>query len=187
MEDVDRQSSSSSASTKSQLMVDFISIESQHIIRSIRQRLIDLCFPHQSARLSIKWLPCHVIDLKSDGKLTAHVDSTRFSGRIVAGLCLGSSAIMRLKPSANYDGNSKSYNNSNNNQQPVESRYVDMYLPPRTLYVLRDAARYEYSHELVPDSSEFHFLDNDAATQQMIVVRRDRRISVIFRDAKLEE
>jgi len=77
--------------------------------------------------------------------------------------------------------------NSNNNQQPVDSHYVDMYLPPRTLYVLRDAARYEYSHELLPDSSEFHFLDNDAATIKKIVVRRDRRISVIFRDAKLEE
>jgi alkylated DNA repair protein alkB family protein 7 len=194
MEDVDRQSSSSSSSastSKSQLMVDFISIESQHIIRSIRQRLIDFCFPHQSTRLSIKWLPCHVIDLKSDGKLMAHVDSIRFSGHIVAGLCLGSSAIMRLKPSVNNDGgssSSKGYNNnSNNNQQPVDSHYVDMYLPPRTLYVLRDAARYEYSHELLPDSSEFHFLDNDAATIKKIVVRRDRRISVIFRDAKLEE
>lgn len=117
----------------------------------------------------------------------AHVDSIRFSGHIVAGLCLGSSAIMRLRPSANYDSSQGYDNNTNNHQQPSDRHYVDMYLPPRTLYVLRGAARYEYSHELLPDSSTFYFLDHDDARQNAIVVRRDRRISVMFRDAKLKE
>ena len=46
----------------------------------------------------VEWLNCHAIHLKKDGELTAHVDSVKFSGGIVAGLSLKSTAIMRLQP-----------------------------------------------------------------------------------------
>lgn len=70
------------------------------------------------------WLPCHAIDLKKEGVLSAHVDSVKFSGTIVCGISLESSAIMRLKPSkdgAFYD--------------PLDCEgHVDMLLPPLSLY-----------------------------------------------------
>lgn len=103
------------------------------------------------------WLACHAIDLHQDGALHAHVDSVRFSGDVVAGLSLLSSSIMRLKPDASLEG------------------HVDLWLPPRSLYVLSGMARYRYTHELL----------SSHATFQGHTVDRDRRISIIFRDAKV--
>ena len=114
---------------------------------------------------STKWLPCHAIDLKQDGQLSAHVDSVRFSGHMVAGLSLLSPAIMRLKE-----------------DQESDEAFVDLYLPPRSLYVLTGVGRYEYSHELLPDGSTFCSPPGDP-----IVVPREQRLSIIFRDAKEEE
>ena len=114
---------------------------------------------------STKWLPCHAIDLKQDGQLSAHVDSVRFSGHIVAGLSLLSPAIMRLKE-----------------EDQESDQFVDLYLPPRSLYVLTGVGRYEYSHELLPDGSTFCSPPGDPIT-----VPREQRLSIIFRDAKEEE
>lgn len=113
---------------------------------------------------STKWLPCHAIDLKQDGQLSAHVDSVRFSGHMVAGLSLLSPAIMRLKEDQESD------------------QFVDLCLPPRSLYVLTGVGRYEYSHELLPDGSTFCSPPGDP-----IIVSREQRLSIIFRDAKEEE
>lgn len=108
------------------------------------------------------WLPCHAIDLHKDGELNAHVDSVRFSGDLVAGLSLSSSSIMRLKPDA------ESHN------APMEG-HVDLYLPTCSLYVLSGIARYGYTHELLPSNATF-------SGEQ---VYRNRRLSIIFRDAKV--
>lgn len=152
-------------------------------------------------QLPIQWIPCHGIDLKKDGKLTAHVDSVRYSGLIVAGLSLLSSSIMRLRPAAEYssdttgsdDGTEKSKQQSQQHlyePKPTESPgdvHVDLYLPPRSLYVLSGVSRYEYTHELLDDGSVFELQSGDAAgavDENGIPVARDRRISVIFRDAK---
>lgn len=105
------------------------------------------------------WLPCHVIDLHPDGQLHAHVDSVRFSGNVVAGLSLLSSSIMRLKPADDSSGH----------------HHVDLYLPPCSLYVLTGMARYEYTHELLPRAS--YFGDKQ--------VNRNRRLSLLFRNAKV--
>eukprot|EP00533_Pseudo-nitzschia_delicatissima_P002838 CAMPEP_0116110188 /NCGR_PEP_ID=MMETSP0327-20121206/17771_1 /TAXON_ID=44447 /ORGANISM="Pseudo-nitzschia delicatissima, Strain B596" /LENGTH=259 /DNA_ID=CAMNT_0003603321 /DNA_START=80 /DNA_END=859 /DNA_ORIENTATION=+ len=117
-----------------------------------------------------KWLPCHAIDLRKDGELRAHVDSVRFSGHIVAGLSLLSPAIMRLRP--------KEEDQQQQQQQEEEGAeeegFVDIFLPPKSLYVLTGIGRYETSHELLPDGSMFR---NKA-------VNRDQRLSIIFRDAK---
>ncbi len=113
-----------------------------------------------------KWLPCHAIDLKQDGQLSAHVDSVRFSGYMVAGLSLLSPAIMRLKEE----------------EEEASETFVDLYLPPNSLYVLTGVGRYEYSHELLPDGSVF-----GSQEENPIVVPREQRLSIIFRDAKEEE
>jgi len=147
-----------------------LSEETQRVIKLTRQHLINTCFRGDSS--SVSWLPCHAIDLKPSGNIMAHVDSVKFSGDIVAGLCLGDeSAIMRLKPDRNN----------------VSHSYVDMYLPPKSLYILRGMARYRYSHELLPDLSTFNFITSNTSGEEnceTIVVKRDRRLSVIFRDAK---
>ena len=153
-------------------------------------------------QLPIQWIPCHGIDLKKDGKLTAHVDSVRYSGLIVAGLSLLSSSIMRLRPAAEYsstdttgsgdDGTEKKQQSQQHLYEPKPTEapddgHVDLYLPPRSLYVLSGVSRYEYTHELLDDGSVFELQSGDAAgadDESVIPVARDRRISVIFRDAK---
>lgn len=115
------------------------------------------------------WLPCHAIDLKKDGELKAHVDSVRFSGGMVAGVSLLSSSIMRLRPGADVG-------------RDPEEGLVDLHLPPLSLYVLSGVSRYQYAHELLPTGSVFESSDGSS-----IEVERDQRLSVIFRDAKMEE
>lgn len=142
-------------------------------------------------RLPIQWIPCHGIDLKKEGQLTAHVDSVRYSGLIVAGLSLLSSSIMRLRPAAEYNNNTddgtagKQHLYGPKASEAPDDGHVDLYLPPRSLYVLSGVSRYEYTHELLPDGSAFEMLSSGGATNT-IAVPRDRRISVIFRDAKEE-
>lgn len=111
-----------------------------------------------SLYFSGSWLPCHAIDLHPSGALNAHVDSVRYSGNLVAGLSLLSESIMRLKPS-----------------DEAASGYIDLFLPTRSLYVLSGVSRYSYTHELLSSGSLFR-----SATP----VHRDRRFSIIFRDAK---
>jgi len=148
----------------------------------------------------VSWISCHGIDLKKEGQLTAHVDSVRYSGLIVAGLSLLSSSIMRLRPAAEMhdnsgrkssagDGqNSEGDNKSLYEPKPTEATddgHVDLYLPPLSLYVLSGVSRYQYTHELLPCGSEFVLEDgSNGDEKRSISVVRDRRISVIFRDAK---
>ena len=135
----------------------------------------------------VSFVPCHGIDLKKEGELMAHVDSVRYSGLIVAGLSLLSSTIMRLRPAKEVvsgdqtggreeDSNSRLYEPKQ--AATLEDGFVDLYLPPRSLYVLSGPSRYQYTHELLPCGSHFRAGDED------VKVVRDRRISVIFRDAK---
>jgi alkylated DNA repair protein alkB family protein 7 len=53
---------------------------------------------------------------------------------------------------------------------------VDLFLPPLSLYVLSGPSRYSYTHELLPTGDTFGG----------VAVERDHRLSVIFRDAKVE-
>ena len=134
------------------------------ILKRIRQHLH---FHHLGDGNNINWLPCHAIDLKKDGELNAHVDSIKFSGDLVAGISLLSPCIMRLVPDKDGKPN-------------MDEGWVDLYLPPLSLYALTDVARYRYSHQLLPDKSTF--TGDDDATN--IIVERDHRLSIIFRDAK---
>eukprot|EP00584_Thalassiosira_punctigera_P008134 CAMPEP_0172541952 /NCGR_PEP_ID=MMETSP1067-20121228/12655_1 /TAXON_ID=265564 ORGANISM="Thalassiosira punctigera, Strain Tpunct2005C2" /NCGR_SAMPLE_ID=MMETSP1067 /ASSEMBLY_ACC=CAM_ASM_000444 /LENGTH=300 /DNA_ID=CAMNT_0013328087 /DNA_START=99 /DNA_END=997 /DNA_ORIENTATION=- len=112
---------------------------------------------------NVRWLPCHAIDLSEGGELSAHVDSVKFSGEIVAGLSLLSDSIMRLRPSSNEwngedEGDKLSDDLSKQNCR-VSNGYVDLYLPQLSLYVLSGMSRYSYTHELLPSGSTFEFLD----------------------------
>lgn len=144
---------------------------------------------------NIQWLPCHAIDLSADGKLTAHVDSIKFSGGIVSGVSLLSDSIMRLKPSSNeWHDDEKDDTNTNvgdteGDQSVSKEYYVDLYLPRLSLYVLSGMSRYSYTHELLPSGSTFEFIDgkssaksNDEIIHDKLEVVRGRRLSIIFRD-----
>jgi len=145
---------------------DTLGVDSQTAIERVRQHLIDAQYVNGD---TVKWLPCHAIDLKRDGELKAHLDSTKFSGDIVAGISLLSSSIMRLKP------------DSGDDETQAESGWVDLLLPSLSLYVLSGVSRYRYSHELLPCGTVFEQPDGSG-----VIVQRDHRLSVIFRDAKQE-
>ena len=123
-----------------------------------------------------------MIDYHADGELNAHVDSVRFSGKTVSGLSLLSPAIMRLRPAPDAEdpeADSDSYHVTFSTPMDGEAGHVDLLLPPRSLYVLSRASRYQYTHELRPDHSRFLGLAEP--------VVRSHRMSVIFRDALPDE
>jgi alkylated DNA repair protein alkB family protein 7 len=152
--------------------IDNLNLFLQPIRQFIEERHDTSCSTDPSLHFSGTWLPCHAIDLHKDGELNAHVDSVRFSGNLVAGLSLLSDAIMRLKPSSDSSSNDASQEKGDSSNE-----YIDLFLPRRSLYVLSGMSRYEYTHELLPSGSRF---------QDKSPVQRDRRLSIIFRDTKLQ-
>jgi hypothetical protein len=79
---------------------------------------------------------------------------------------------------------SQTPSNADEDGEDAQNRgHVDLFLPPRSLYALTGVGRYSYSHQLLPDSSVFTSPIGDG---KAIVVKRDQRLSVIFRDAKRE-
>ncbi|XP_018017160.1 alpha-ketoglutarate-dependent dioxygenase alkB homolog 7, mitochondrial [Hyalella azteca] len=95
----------------------------------------------------------HVLDLAPQGYIKPHVDSVRFCGSTIAGLSLHSDAVMRLT------------------KQELPHQTVDVFLPARSLYIMKDAARYLYAHEVLKE-----------ATFRGRVVEKRRRVSVISRN-----
>uniref|UniRef100_A0A0B7A0F7 Alpha-ketoglutarate-dependent dioxygenase AlkB-like domain-containing protein n=2 Tax=Arion vulgaris TaxID=1028688 RepID=A0A0B7A0F7_9EUPU len=96
----------------------------------------------------------HVLDIAKEGYIKPHVDAVRFCGDTIAGMCLMSSCVMRLA------------------LEKDSSKYGDLYLPRRCLYLMKDRARYEFTHEVL--QKETSIFRNQA-------VPRDRRISIICR------
>lgn len=87
-------------------------------------------------------LPPHVVDLAPDGRIFSHIDSVKFSGGVVAGISLLSSATMRLEEADPAEG------------RPVEGgASLDLALHPRSFYVLAGPARYVYTHSIFDVSS----------------------------------
>ncbi|NXA57549.1 ALKB7 dioxygenase, partial [Nothocercus julius] len=98
----------------------------------------------------------HVLDLHPGGHVGPHVDSVKFCGCTIAGLSLLSAAVLRLRSC----------------HGPCES--LELLLEPGSLYVLRGAARYDFTHEILPDHESFF---------GGCRVPRGRRISLILRNA----
>lgn len=151
----------------------------------------------------ITWLPVHVLDLAADGYITPHVDSVKFSGDLVCGVGLLSSAVMTLAPES---------------PPEVASAFdakARLYLPRRSLYVLSGNARYHFTHSVESGIASWSAssssngstgsnssidstkrgnsepLVNESVDENVFKVFgenyvRERRISLIFRDAKVE-
>ena len=151
----------------------------------------------------ITWLPVHVLDLAADGYITPHVDSVKFSGDLVCGVSLLSSAVMTLAPES---------------PPEVASAFdakARLYLPRRSLYVLSGNARYHFTHSVEGGDASWSasssssgstgsnncidstkrgnskHLVNESMDENVFKAfgenyERERRISLIFRDAKVE-
>jgi len=102
----------------------------------------------------------HILDLSAQGFIRPHVDAVRFCGNTVAGISLLSDSIMRFV------------------KETDKSHRGDLYLPRRSLYIMRDAARYFYTHEILRD--EDSYFDGTK-------VDKGRRISIICRNSPTNE
>lgn len=119
--------------------------------QKIFQRVRDLAFPAGVPQIAY----VHVLDISKEGYIKPHVDAVRFCGNTIAGMCLLSSCVMRLA------------------LEKDSSHYGDFFLKRRSMYIMRHRARYEYTHEVLPDDKSIFKGER---------VPRDRRISVICRN-----
>lgn len=114
-------------------------------------RVRSIAFPKGSSLLG----PVHVLDLDKAGYIKPHIDSIKFCGSTIAGLSLLSDSVMRLV------------------REDDSAEWLDLLLPRRSLYILRDQARFSYTHEILKDEESFFSGKR---------VPRHRRISVICRN-----
>ncbi|XP_040047831.2 alpha-ketoglutarate-dependent dioxygenase alkB homolog 7, mitochondrial [Gasterosteus aculeatus] len=119
----------------------------EEVIRRVRST----AFPEGSPLLG----PVHVLDLDKTGYIKPHIDSVKFCGSTIAGLSLLSDSIMRLVKEDSTD------------------EWMDLLLPRRSLYILRDQARYNFTHQILKD---------EESVFKGRKVPRLRRISVICRN-----
>lgn len=95
----------------------------------------------------------HILHLASTGVILPHVDNVEASGRVIAGVSLGDSRVLRLS------------------RQGENDAIFDVLLESGSVYVQRDDVRYEWKHE-IPNTAEF----------QGRVVGGGQRLSVMLRD-----
>lgn len=123
------------------------SSETQRILQKVRKAAI---LPQE-----LTYFPAvHVIELAEDGYIKPHVDSIKFSGRVVAGISLLSPSIMRFK-------------------EKHGDSVIDAFLPRRSMYMVTGRIRYHYTHEILPGAQTF---------KQEVLVERTHRISIMLRD-----
>lgn len=118
--------------------------------KAVIQRVRDTAFPAGTPQLAY----VHVLDLQKEGYIKPHVDAVKFCGNTIAGISLLSPSIMRLVHTED------------------KTKFADILLERRSLYIMKDSARYDYTHEVLPDESKFKGKP----------VQKDRRISVICRN-----
>lgn len=118
---------------------------------SVLRRVRAVAFPEGSPLLG----PIHVLDLDKEGYIKPHIDSVKFCGSTIAGLSLLSDSVMRLVP------------------ENKSTDWVDLLLSRCSLYILRDEARFKFTHEILKEEESFF------SGQK---VPRHRRISVICRN-----
>lgn len=126
----------------------------------------------------------HIIDLAADGIIKPHVDSSRYCGNTIAGLSLLTDCIMRLKrvdeneyKQNTFDQDQSGAQNDTKeierNEEKQEFNYfADILLRRRSLYIMKDSARYKFSHEVLVTKSKFRGSE----------VVKNRRISIICRN-----
>ncbi|KAG0212292.1 Alpha-ketoglutarate-dependent dioxygenase alkB 7, mitochondrial [Mortierella sp. NVP41] len=105
-----------------------------------------------------KWVAPHLLELEAgQGGIKPHVDHLDASGSVVAGLCLGSSAVMELI------------------HQDDPQKWFRVLLPKRCFYFQRDSVRYSFKHGIPIDQEDHQFRGT--------VVPKEKRISVMLRNA----
>lgn len=124
----------------------------------------------------------HILDLAKDGIIKPHVDSSRYCGTTIAGLSLLTDCIMRLKrvdekkyvqPKMGEDSRTPTENKTDDSRPSVEyTHFVDALLRRRSLYVMKNTARYNFTHEVLATNSKFNGVE----------VEKGRRISIICRN-----
>lgn len=121
----------------------------------------------------------HILDLAKDGVIKPHVDSSRYCGNIIAGLSLLTDCIMRLRrvDETKYYQGSKDAGQiqikaDSGNSGGEFDYYADILLKRRSLYVMRDSARYKFTHEVLAPGALFKGAPVD----------KDRRVSIICRN-----
>jgi alkylated DNA repair protein alkB family protein 7 len=128
------------------------SAETLRILQKVREAAI---LPQE-----LTYFPAvHVIELAEDGYIKPHVDSIKFSGRVVAGINLLSPSIMRFK-------------------EEHGDSVIDAYLQRRSMYMMTGRVRYHYTHEILPGAQVF---------RGEVPVNRTHRISIMLRDEFLDE
>ncbi|KAI9207064.1 uncharacterized protein BJ171DRAFT_495563 [Polychytrium aggregatum] len=105
-----------------------------------------------------RWMDPHLLELRDGNSgIGAHVDHLTASGRIVAGICLLTPAVMIFR------------------RRDTPSKHFKTLLMPGCLYFQRDSVRYNYTHEIPIDGAEHTFHGKE--------IERHRRIVVLMRDA----
>lgn len=122
--------------------------------RQLVDRVRQFIFPKTEQPLPL----VHILDLAADGEIRPHVDAVRFCGRIIGGLSLLSPSVMRL--TFDKDG------------VKDPSICMDIWLKRRSLYVMRDTARYDFAHAILGPKESFF---------NTTPVPKSRRVSIIFR------
>ncbi|KAG8968952.1 hypothetical protein FRC03_005497 [Tulasnella sp. 419] len=99
-------------------------------------------FSHES---SIKpAIQSHLLHLSTDGEILPHVDNVEASGRVIVGVSLGSTRILRLQKA------------STQTEQPNPPEWIDILLESGSVYVQRDTVRYQFQHS-IPRASAIPF------------------------------
>ncbi|KAF9388981.1 Alpha-ketoglutarate-dependent dioxygenase alkB 7, mitochondrial [Podila verticillata] len=105
-----------------------------------------------------KWVAPHILELEAGkGGIKPHVDHLEASGQVVAGICLGSTAVMELI----------------HDKDPSKSFRV--LLPKGCFYFQRDSVRYQYKHGIPIELEDHQFKGT--------VYPKEKRISVMLRNA----
>lgn len=114
----------------------------------------------------------HVLDLAKDGVIKPHVDSVRYCGSTISGISLLSDCVMRLVRVEEATPNDTDFRTTQSNLI-VKDYYANVLLPRYSLYIMRNTARYNYTHEI---------MDNKVSAIFGEKLEKDRRISIICRN-----
>ncbi|XP_058066714.1 alpha-ketoglutarate-dependent dioxygenase alkB homolog 7, mitochondrial [Anopheles bellator] len=114
----------------------------------------------------------HVLDLAEEGVIKPHVDSVRFCGSTIAGISLLSDSVMRLVRTNDEEQTNEEYRQIFSQHQDAKY-WADVLLPRYSLYVMRDTARYKFTHEI---------LSNAESVFRQREIRKTRRVSIICRN-----
>jgi hypothetical protein len=162
---------------------------------------------------AVRLLPAaHVLDLAAEGAIRHHVDSVKFSGGLVAGMCLLSDAVMSLRPDAGDGGAGAAAGGGGvaagraaaaSAGDAAAAAEVRVLLPRRCLYTLTGPARYGWAHAVLPGPQQALAAGGgeeggaaaeaaaagDAAgaaaaagTRRLVTVTKARRVSILLRD-----